>query len=1009
MTSEKLNVRLADLTPDQRAALAKRLSATKGIPALRRRPGPRDVYPMGLDQERLWMLDQLNPGATTYCLSFAMRFVGSLDVPALLEAVKTVVRRHESLRSVVVVERGAPSLRVLADMPAAVRVLDLSDVSAEERDRRLAEVMHEQVSEPFDLSAGPLLRFAVVRLGEAEYQVCETMHHSTADQFSYLRLNRELLECYRAQVAGGQPKLPDLPVQIGDFTHWQREVFSGEGAQGRREFWRQYLAGYAGNTPLPYDMSPDTNDHAGAHHQFLLDESAADRFREFTKTAKTTLSTSLLAVYAALLFEETGARDIVIGQPSVTRGAPESRDLIGFLLTNVPVRIRLPEHPSPRDVLAAAIAAERAIVEHREVPFVEIVEAVSPQRSATQHPLLQTMHLLLGFSETVFELPGLAVHTTVMRDEVSPMDITVGWWQSGNTLYGRLEYRTALFSAATIDRMVRRLLQLVELFADRPDDPLHDSQRRPTVAAPPSALASPIAHHGGAPAAKLDLATRAWVEVLATTAPTPDASFFQEGGTSLLAVELVDRLRAAGFTASVRDVFTHQTLGALAAALPLAGQPDTAETAAHDAVAPLSPEQQLLLDMGLEDVELWAHTKVLVARSPLGEGRIREAVEAIFAAHPALGAVFEKNSDSWTARPGGMWTWAVESPDADLADVITRQRAGFDMRTGRLFAASLIPGSPDRLVLSASHLCMDGMSWQIIVDDLMKAFRRDVLAPETEGAFDYARELRKIDDPRQLDYWAEQHANVRPMSWAADTPNRLGDVAELEVEAPLPMERSDIWQIAATTAAARLLLPWTEQVVFLMIELGRERLASLPMWDAARAVGFYACFYPLHLPVSGDDPAKDLGAVGEALRRVPDGGKCYGLLRCAPDSRLRLLPMPFVSFNYLGRIGAADDADRLFDDGGEFGPSGNEGCARVADLEILAAVRGDTMVFRWRYNPKIIPEPTVRAIAERAGTEFAAIIESSPAIEPTAQSWTLSDAQMNSLMATLSQRHREKL
>src|ERR1700739_356956 len=188
MTNEKLNVRLADLSADQRAALAKRLSARKGIPALRRRPGPRDVYPMGLDQERLWMLDQLNPGATSYCLRFALRFLGSLDVPALLEAVKMVVRRHESLRSVVVVEGGEPSLRVLADMPAAVRGLDLSDVSAEERDRRFAEVMHDQVGEPFDLSTGPLLRFAVVRLGEAEYQVCETMHHSPADQCSYLRL-----------------------------------------------------------------------------------------------------------------------------------------------------------------------------------------------------------------------------------------------------------------------------------------------------------------------------------------------------------------------------------------------------------------------------------------------------------------------------------------------------------------------------------------------------------------------------------------------------------------------------------------------------------------------------------------------------------------------------------------------------------------------------------------------------------------------------------------------------
>ncbi|OSC43042.1 hypothetical protein [Mycobacterium decipiens] len=132
----------------------------------------------------------------------------------------------------------------------------------------------------------------------------------------------------------------------------------------------------------------------------------------------------------------------------------------------------------------------------------------------------------------------------------------------------------------------------------------------------------------------------------------------------------------------------------------------------------------------LEDFEPWAHSNVLTANSRVDQGRIRAAVEAVFAAHPALGAVFEPSFDTWTTRPGGGWAWAVEPPGVAVAEVIARQRAGFDMRTGRLFGVSLLPGSPERLVLSASYLCVDGPSWQVVVDDLVKEYDGGVLVPE---------------------------------------------------------------------------------------------------------------------------------------------------------------------------------------------------------------------------------------------------------------------------------------
>lgn len=131
----------------------------------------------------------------------------------------------------------------------------------------------------------------------------------------------------------------------------------------------------------------------------------------------------------------------------------------------------------------------------------------------------------------------------------------------------------------------------------------------------------------------------------------------------------------------------------------------------------------------LEDLELLVHTAVLVARSRVDQGRVRAAVDAVFAAHPGLSAVFEPFFDKWLSRLGGWWGWAVEPPATAAADVIARQRRSFDMRIGRLFAASLVPGTPDRLVLTASCLCLDAESWREVVEDLIVEYGEDALEP----------------------------------------------------------------------------------------------------------------------------------------------------------------------------------------------------------------------------------------------------------------------------------------
>ncbi|MER5883639.1 condensation domain-containing protein [Streptomyces sp. NPDC001941] len=540
--STDLRARLASLDPAQRAALAARLAARReGKTSLGRRPGPRDTFPLGMDQERLWVLDQLYPGTTTYTLGFGLRFLGELDQEAFTRAANAVVARHELLHSSVEVLRGRPVLRLHPGRGADLTFTDRSDGPDEEREERRKRFIKEQVARPFDLGRDPVLRIAVADLG-GDHQVVQTMPHSFTDQWSYVRINKELLEFYRAFKEGDEPDVPELPVQFGDWAQWQRDLFDGPQGERHRAFWRDYLAGVPERLALPYDHPQDTTDHDGRQYNFVLDPEVAAAFAARARQSRSTVANAMAAVYATLLYEETGERDVIVGVPSVTRSEPAVQDIAGFLLTNLPLRVRIPEHPTPAGVLAAAQAAGSAIAGHHEVPFGEIVKAAAPERSHLGYPLLQTMLVHLDLADSVFyTVPGARVYANAVNEGISSMDMTIAWWQVSDVMFGRIEYRTALFEESTVARLSRRLLQLVELFAHQPDAPL----------APRGAV--------GVRQRAADL----WREALGVDRADPQDAFADRGGTPLAAARLTRALREAGAAPTV-GIRPATTLGELA-------------------------------------------------------------------------------------------------------------------------------------------------------------------------------------------------------------------------------------------------------------------------------------------------------------------------------------------------------------------------------------------------------------------------------------------------------------
>jgi hypothetical protein len=218
---------LAAFAAQVRAALQEGAPEARPIVALPRAGGPQ-VLPLSFAQQRLWFLDQLDPGDPAYNLPVAVRLAGDLDPDVLARAFAEVVRRHEALRTVFASADGTPSQEIVPELAPELPVLDLRDLAEPEREPRAWAFLTEESRRSFDLRRGPLLRLHLLRLGDQDHLLLVTLHHIVADGWSIGLMVREIAALYEAFAAGRPSPLPELPVQYADFARWQRDVSQAE-------------------------------------------------------------------------------------------------------------------------------------------------------------------------------------------------------------------------------------------------------------------------------------------------------------------------------------------------------------------------------------------------------------------------------------------------------------------------------------------------------------------------------------------------------------------------------------------------------------------------------------------------------------------------------------------------------------------------------------------------------------------------------------------------------------
>src|SRR4051812_46013112 len=372
--------------------------------------GRTRTAPTSFAQERLWFVDRLEPGSAVYNMPAAWRLAGALDVAALERSLSEIVRRHEALRTVFAEVDGSPAQVIAPFGGFVVPVEDLSALGQAEREAAVERRAGEEALRPFDLSAGPLFRAVLLRLGAEDHVLLLSMHHIVIDGWSMEVFFRELSTLYAAYREGRESPLPELAVQYADYAVWQREQLAGEALDRQLAYWKERLAGAPELLELPTDHPrPPVQAYQGATVPVELSLDVLERLQALGRSEGATLFMTLLGAFQVLLGRYAGSDDVVVGSPIAGRTRGEVEALIGFFVNNLVLRTDLGGDPSFRETLRRVRDATLGAYAHQEVPFEKLVAELQPERSLSHSPLFQVSFALQNAGGGGGALPGLKV------------------------------------------------------------------------------------------------------------------------------------------------------------------------------------------------------------------------------------------------------------------------------------------------------------------------------------------------------------------------------------------------------------------------------------------------------------------------------------------------------------------------------------------------------------------------------------------------------------------------
>jgi amino acid adenylation domain-containing protein len=480
---DNMESRVPPLTAEQRTLLEQRLlarTANRGartdngdagsgdaIPRLPR--SSAQSFPLSFAQQRIWFLEQLNPGSASYNVPSAFFLKGPLRLDCLEASLAQVIRRHETLRTTFFAVDGEPQQRIAEQQAPYLELVDLAHVLVEQRYSEAVRMATEEARKPFDLVKGPLLRTSVYRLGDEEHLLLLVMHHIVTDGWSLQILFRDVGSEYGRLVTGTANQSPELSIQYFDFAIWQRKALETGQLEKQIAYWRRRLEGAPPVLQIPTDRArPAVQTFTGKIESDVLAPALARALDELSRHEGATLYMVLLAAFQILLWRYTAQTDIVVGSPIAGRNRSQLEDLIGCFINTLALRCDLSGEPTFRELLQRVMNTALEAYENQDVPFDRLVEELKPERELSHSPLFQAMLMLQSTPSAASKFHGLEVTPLEINSGTAKFDLTVCVIQRPEGLRVGINYNSDLFESAAVRRMLGHFRTLLEEITSHP-------------------------------------------------------------------------------------------------------------------------------------------------------------------------------------------------------------------------------------------------------------------------------------------------------------------------------------------------------------------------------------------------------------------------------------------------------------------------------------------------------------------------------------------------------------
>jgi amino acid adenylation domain-containing protein len=450
--------------------IEKAIASKANLDSLPLKPVARNSnLPLSFAQQRLWLLQQLEPTSAAYNGSNALMMEGNINLEALTDSISEIIRRHEILRTSFDLINGQAVQKISDELKISLPIIDLQNLSDIEQQAEIKRLTEIDAQKPFDLTQAPLLRLTLIKLKTEKHFLLVTMHHIISDAWSAGIFIKEISELYQAFSTGQSSPLPELSIQYADFAVWQQEWLQGEVLNNQLTYWKQQLENAKTTLELPKDKFSSKITSIGKQYHFSLDRELSQNLETLCQQQRVTLFMTLLTIFNTLLYSYSQQEDILIGSPIANRNRTEIEGLIGFFVNTLVLRTDLSNNPTFTELLQKVREIALDAYAYQDLPFDKLVAELQPERYRDRSPLFQVWFVLQNAPTAEFQISGLNLTLLDIETGLVRHDLKLDLTKTESGIQGFFEYKQDLFSEKAIANLIWRFKTITNLVIQQPE------------------------------------------------------------------------------------------------------------------------------------------------------------------------------------------------------------------------------------------------------------------------------------------------------------------------------------------------------------------------------------------------------------------------------------------------------------------------------------------------------------------------------------------------------------